>query len=315
MNNMEFLPNPGLPDPLYRLLTHSDYTRGESKYSATDLLRSPQQLQLAKRYNDQIIKDPRENIYSVLGSAVHATLESIGAKNPLDGQTIERRLYTTVEDIDISGQIDLHCTLDDGGILTDYKNCKVDILKYDTKIEWEQQLNIYAHLLRQHGIEVSEARVIAIFRNWSLSGFNGLYKVVMSSDAKTITAKKNKNYPEWGCEAIPITLWPDKRVAQFISDRVAIHEAAEEMADDELPPCTNDERWSRTKWLVRERGVVKHQSSHDTKEEAEEKLRELAGDYVITPKLGIPYRCSFYCESRPWCQQIVREGLEFKFEV
>lgn len=310
---MGYLPNPNLPAPLYQLLTTSSYSRGESRYSITDLLRTPQQLQLSRRYPPPD-KDCRENIYSVLGSAVHAMLESIGAKNPIEGQTVERRLFSTIQDVEISGQIDLHCTID-GGILTDYKNTKIEILKYDTKLEWEQQLNCYVYLLRLHGVEVSQARVVVIFRNWSITGFGGLYKTTMSSDGKSVIGKKNKDYPEWGCEEISIPLWSEEQTKAFIEERVRIHDLAEEMADDELPPCTDDERWRHNKYIIRQRGLIKPHSTHKTQEEAQHEIQNLHGDYVIASVQGVPYKCTFFCDGKNQCSQINREGLQFKFDV
>lgn len=302
------------PAPLAHLLRYKDYHAGNCKYSVTELLKPPQIVQLSKRHEPPPI-DPRENIYSVLGSAVHARLEQLGLENPDDFQLIEKRLFMDVGDVTISGQIDLHTSLDNG-ILTDWKHCKTSVLKYGGKEEWRAQLNTYVLLLRQHGYEVNSARVMAIFRDWSQSGYGGKYKV--SINGNKITCTKNKDYPEWGCEVIPIELWPDEKIAQFILQRVELHEAAEKLADEELPECAPNERWEHPKYGVRKKGNVRATKSFEDKKEAIEYLNKLTSEkneeYILTETPGVAYRCLFYCPYRDNCKQWERRGLTVEFE-
>lgn len=305
-----------LPAPLWNLLKFDEYTRGESKFSVTDLIKPPQIVQLTRRYDDQMEVDPRDNIYRVLGSSVHATLEQVGLQNPEDSQMIEERLHATIEGVSISGQIDLHTTFEDG-ILTDWKHTKVSVVKFDTKDEWVKQLNCYAHLMRKHGYVVTSARVCSIFRDWSQSGMGGLWKV-STNDGVHITCRKTPDYPDWGVAIIPIPLWPDQEVEEYLTERIRVQEEAAQLSDEELPECTPDDRWRRDNFRVRKTGFVKAKGNKariKTEAEAKEYLVKMGSEYEMSLQPGIPYRCVFYCFAAPFCQQLKREGFQVQWVV
>jgi len=304
------------PRPLAKILKFSAYSRGESAFSITDLIKPVQVTQLTRRHDSEITKDPRENIYSVLGSAVHDLLERVGNLNPDESEMIEERLFTTIEGVKISGQIDLHTTYDSKNhILTDWKHTKTSAIKFE-KLEWHQQLNCYAHLLRQHGYEVSSARICAIFRDWSFAGINGKYKV-STEDGTKIVCKRTKDYPDWGCAIIEIPLWPDEEVEKYLKERVALHKAAENLSDEELFECTPEERWRRDTWRVRKTGAVRakgNRSNFKTEAEARAYLEEMGPEFELSSRPGVAYRCLAYCAARPFCFQLKREGFEVIYE-
>lgn len=312
---MNYVPNSeiDLPLPLYQMLCHDSYTRGDSIFSVTDLIKPVQITQLTRRHEAEMPpQDPRANIYRVLGSAVHDLLERVGLQNPDDSQLIEERLYATVGDVPISGQIDLHSTYEHG-VLTDWKQVRVSAMKFE-KTEWHQQLNCYAHLMRQHGYEVTSARICAIFRDWSQSGM-GLWRA-STVDGRKIVCKKQRDYPEWGCQILEIPLWSDDEVARYLEERVALHKQAAELPDDQLPECTPTERWRRDVWRVRKIGAVKsrgNKSSFKTEAEAREYLAEMGPEFELSARPGVATRCVFYCTAAPFCQQIAQEGLEIEW--
>lgn len=313
---MNYSPLPDdFPRPLASLLKFSDYTRGESEYSVTDLLKPVQAVQLLRRHQGEIVRDPRENIYQVLGSAVHDLLEKIGVSNPDEFELIEERLFTTIDDVTISGQIDLHTTYEDG-MLTDWKHTKTSVLVYETKEDWIIQLNCYAHLLRKRGLSVSRARICAIFRDWSQSGINGMWKV-STTDGNKITCKRTKKYPEWGCEIIEIPLWEDSKVEEYLIERTRSNKAAESLPDDKLPECTPDERWRRDSWRVRKIGAIKAKGNKVLKTEAEAIAHQekMGPEFEVSVRAGIPYRCLFYCDAgrNGFCHQLKREGFEVEW--
>lgn len=304
---------PEFPKPLGQLLCYSSYSRGESEFSVTDLIKPPQIVQLIRRHEAELPpQDPRQNIYRVLGSAVHDLLERVGLQNPDDSQLIEERLHATVNNVPISGQIDLHTTYEHG-VLTDWKQVRVSAMKFE-KTEWHQQLNCYAHLMRQHGYEVSSARICAIFRDWSQSGM-GLWQAT-TTDGRKIVCKKRRDYPEWGCQILPIPLWPDEEVARYLEERVMLHKAASELPDDQLPECTPSERWRRDAWRVRRRGVVKargNKSTFKAEAEAREYLAEMGPEFELSSRPGVATRCVFFCPIAPHCAQLKRENFEVEW--
>lgn len=92
------------------------------------------------------------------------------------------------------------------------------------KEEWEQQLNLYAHLLRLTGAHVETIQIVAIYRDWS----------------------KNKafdsNYPSAQVQFFIVPLWSNEVAENFLLERVRLHMKAEA---GEVLPCTPEERWER----------------------------------------------------------------------
>ena len=64
-----------LPDPIFKALTHSDYSKGHSNRSVTELIDSPRVRILRRQHKDEITEDASEMLWSVLGTSVHKMFE------------------------------------------------------------------------------------------------------------------------------------------------------------------------------------------------------------------------------------------------
>ena len=64
-----------LPTPIYKALTHSDYSKGHSNRSVTELIDSPRVRILRRQHKDEITEDASEMLWSVLGTSVHKMFE------------------------------------------------------------------------------------------------------------------------------------------------------------------------------------------------------------------------------------------------
>jgi hypothetical protein len=60
---------------------NAKYSRGDAKYSATDLIRPPQITILQRRYSDKISEDVMDNIYRLRGRALHEALQTADMEN------------------------------------------------------------------------------------------------------------------------------------------------------------------------------------------------------------------------------------------
>ena len=107
----------GVPAPLLTLATKEYYSKGDSQYSVTELLSSPQIRRLQERYKEQMTEDVSDMLWSMVGSALHVVME----RSETPGFISEERLYATVDGQKISGQIDLQEITPFGIILIDYK--------------------------------------------------------------------------------------------------------------------------------------------------------------------------------------------------
>ena len=93
-----------LPEIYVRAVKADNYSRGDSKYSITDLLKPPRILQLERRHDDDITVDVKDLHFIASGKGFHAVMESAGQDNAL----VEERLFETLDGVKISGQIDLY---------------------------------------------------------------------------------------------------------------------------------------------------------------------------------------------------------------
>jgi hypothetical protein len=121
------------------------------------------------------------------------------------------------------------------------------------KIEWEQQLNIYAWLVEGvKGKIVDSVGIVAIIRDWSRR-----------------EAAKNPDYPQAPVKDIPIKLWSYEDRQDFISSRISRHSECEFAmeTDEDLPLCTPDEMWEKpTTWALKKKGGVRAIRVYETQE-------------------------------------------------
>ncbi len=271
-----------LPESVVAVLSKDGYKAGDDNFSATSLLKSPQQLQLYRRHADKLTEDVSDRVWSLLGQAAHSVLEQHGE----DTSLVEERLYTTVLDRKLSGQVD-HYHL---GTVTDYKVTSVWTLIRGSKVDdWTRQLNIYAKIFNDNGFDVKKLQIVTILRDWS-----------------EMEKLRNKDYPEAPIMVIPITLWSNAEQDTYINSRVALHKAAESCLDEDLPPCTAEERWqSPDVYAVMKEGRKSAVKLYQNKEEADAHAEEDKKLSVIL-RAGSSRMCERYCPARDFCHQYKR---------
>jgi len=274
----------GLPEPLVRAITK--HTHRGAKYSATQLLKSPRQLALERRYDDQIVVDANERIWSLLGSALHNVVE----QGEGDHQFAEVYMEEEIAGVTVSGTADLYDSEDK--TITDYKSTSVYTIIYNSREEeWEQQLNIYAWLLRRAGFQVNGGRIVAILRDWQQT-----------------KAQFDKDYPQSQVVVVPIRMWMPDEAEWFVGSRVRMHEDAEKAADSELPYCTDSERWmTSTKWAVMKNGRKSAVRVFDDPFSADKVKNEGGPNHYIEVRKGSPRRCESYCPVAQFCNQYQEE--------
>lgn len=275
-----------LPKTFMNAVERDDYTMGDARISVTGLLKPPRIGLLFQKHAAKIEKDVTDQIWSILGRAVHKILELGGDEHHLT----EERLYAEVRGWRISGQADLQSKVGNRFKIVDYKNTSAYAVM-GGKIEWEQQLNCYRYLVQINKLyEIDELEVCAIVRDWSRH-----------------KAKQQAGYPEAPVVMVPIRLWSMDEAREFIERRVALHQAAIASCDmgDEPPPCTDEERWMRpTTYAVIKEGNKRPTKMFDDATAAAEFAKTKGDGYRIETRPGEPVRCSGdYCNVSAYCSQ------------
>lgn len=273
-----------LPVPLYRALVEDDYDDGGADITATGLLQPPHLAALEHRHAALLSEDAADMARLLIGKAVHAYIAR-AATGEFDDK---RRLFMKVNGWLTSGQTDHVFVNNDGShemvdwspaahTITDYKTVSVWEYMRGLRVEREQQLNIYAELLRQNGYPISSLSACLIFVDWSPR-----------------RARYEKDYPPSSIVDVEIPLWEQDEAQRFIYERIAAHQYAR--ANPDAVECSDEERWaSPAKWAVVKNGNSRATKLFDTEAEAEQLAAQL-GNARIESREREYARCQDYCK-------------------
>ena len=286
----------GMPQTLVNLAKRDKYTKGKAHLSATEMLNSPRIVQLRKKYDDQVEVDVTDLIPSMWGTAMHYMVE----QGKADNHIIEQRLHAEIDGWHISGAIDLQTVTPNGIEISDWKNVGVWAVMNE-KVEWEQQLNIYAWLVEEVAKKpVTKLSIVAIVNNWNKRD-----------------AKSKEGYPPARGIVLDIKLWPFEERLKFIRGRIHAHSEGQFSTDagEELPLCTPADMWEKpTTYAIKKDGGVRAKSVHADLEEAEEALLKSGSGYSLEIRHGERTRCDEYCSVNKWCDQYqnyLKEKINF----
>ena len=275
-----------LPDPVVRAITAFDKGDQPKGLRVTTLIDSPRIRQLRRMHYPKLTEDVSQLVYRVWGSAVHEIL----SRETSNAYVAEERLSHTVDGTLISGAIALQFIgpEDDAVQMFDYKTTAAFGVTQGIKPAWEQQLNVYAYLIRHvKGLSVKSASVVAFIRDWR------------QSDADV-----REGYPPAPIHEMPVHLWAEDEQDRYVEARVRAHVNAEVQADfDDLPHCTDEERWAQpTKYAVHKGKNKRALKLFDVEADAKAFAGE-AEERNIQVRPGRYVRCESWCAVAPFCDQ------------
>lgn len=269
----------GVPDIIWKAASSDKYSRGLSDISVTQLIDAPQIARLREKHHAEIEQDVADRMWSLLGTAVHSLLE-----HAEENCITEERLFTKVAGLVVSGAIDVQEVLPDGSIgILDFKVTSVTSVMYGKK-SWEDQLNCYAHLVRESkGLVVSRLQICAILRDWKRSD-----------------TLRDSRYPASPITVVDIPVWNSAKAAQYFMDRAELHAQA---FAGEIAPCGVEDRWERpTKYAVMKGSNKRATRTFEQEEDAKQFADSIGGRVDIRP--GEPVRCAQnYCQVAQFCPQ------------
>ena len=278
---MKITNNFNLPTTIINTLARPTYTKGKANFSVTELLTSPQIVQLKRKHWNELEEDASDMVWSLFGTAIHGVLEH----GKGDNHIVEERIHLEIDGTHVSGAIDLQEVEEDGIVLSDYKTTSAWVVQ-NMKQDWHDQLNIYAYLVEAaKKVPVKKLQIVAIVRDWA------------RRDAE------KEGYPQAPIVVINIPLWPFEQREQFLKDRISKHISAafDVEIGDELLPCTPEDMWEKeTTYAIKKEGGVRAKSVHKTREEAEEALTK---GYFLEVREGERTRCASFCQVADHCNQ------------
>jgi hypothetical protein len=283
----------GLPSAIVKAIINDPYSKGDSDYSVTELLKPPRLRRLTELHEHELEEDVEDSLYRLYGQIAHGILER-GNSSDL----AEKRFFADFNGKKISGQIDT-LSLDSKKVLTDFKFTTVWKFKKDQPAdqEWTAQLNMQLELLRRNGLDASALQIVGLIRDYR-------------------TREKLQfpdSYPDNAICIMPIEIWPRDKTTAFINMRIAEHEAAKV----DLPNCSDNDRWAEPNiWAVMKGKKAIPGGKQFSQEAAEKMCSENAGTRVEFRK-GTSKRCENYCAVSKFCVQYQSslESKEIKDEV
>lgn len=273
----------GLPTPFVDAVSR-EYQYKPKQYSVTSLLKGICQVMLERRHADEIEQDVSEMVWMIFGTSVHSILEN-GQESAQ--QLKENKIVVDVGEYKLSGIFDLYDA--ETGTVTDYKTGTTWKVIFDDWDDYRKQLLMYAYMLRCIGFDCNRGEI-----------------VMMLKDHSKTKAKTDSSYPQK-----PVYIkkfeFSEKdfvEIEAYIKDRFTAIRLAEGLPDDELQPCTPEERWHKgDKWAVKKQGRKTALKVCDSEREAAAYIEERGLDdkHYIEFREGTDSRCVDYCTAAPFC--------------
>lgn len=142
-------------------------------------------------------------------------------------------------------------------------------------------------MLKKIGFEVNSGEIVGLLKDHSKS-----------------KAKFDKSYPQLPVEVVKFK-FEDKdfeEIEKFLIEKFKEITFYEQMSDDDIPPCTEEERWnSGTKYAVMKTGRKTAVRVFDTMEEAIAYKSNLDASHYIDTRKGEDKKCSEYCKCCEYC--------------
>lgn len=248
--------------------------------SATTLKSGVREILLTKRHWEEMSDDVSNRIWTLFGSAVHALLER-EAPDTFVEEKFEKQIGTYT----VTGRLD--CYDMKNKIIFDYKTATTWKYKFKDFSDWKFQGLVYAWLLKQQGLEVNECRFVALFKDFSKT------KALTETDYPTSPVYVYK---------FDVTEQDLEEIEEKIIAKVTELQMFENLDDDELPLCSDEERWAKpTTYAVMKEGRKSAIRVFETKELAEIFLKNCDAKHYIEERKGADGKCSGYCGCCEFC--------------
>lgn len=249
-------------------------------YSATTLNKGVKEIILQERHWDELTVDAADSVWAIIGTAVHEILEKYE-----DGNFHEEPFDIAVSKSRVTGVVDNYDM--ERGIINDWKTTSVyKIMKGDLS-EWYKQGMTYAWLLKQNGLDVRRCRFIALLKDHSMT-----------------KAETDSSYPQSPVFTYEFEITPEEleQTGARIMAKVKDIEAAELMPDDDIAPCTAEERWADPeKYAVMKNGRKSAVRVFDTLIDAENCAGELGNSHYVETRPAVSRKCGKYCLCKDFC--------------
>lgn len=247
--------------------------------SATTLLQGDKQIVLFDRHFDELEQDAADLVWATFGTAFHSVMEKQN-----DDAFKEEAFEVQVDKWKVTGRVDRYDL--ENEVLEDWKTASVWKVIYSDFKDWKAQGLTYAWLMKQNGLNVQKCRFVALLKDHS----------------KT-EAKRKPDYPQKPVfiYEFDVTDADLEATEERIRAKIKSITEAYKLGDDDIAPCTDEERWATaTKYAVMKDGRKTALKVCDSKSDAE-LCKEAMGGTRIDVRPGESKKCADYCPCAEYC--------------
>lgn len=268
-----------LPEPLVNF-AKSDYVYKPNNYSVTELLKGTAEIVLLRRHSSEIKKDIASLAWSVFGTAVHLLLE----KQPVSaGITKEQHISMEFGNITVNGRYDL--LNENIETVDDYKTASVTKIIKQEFDDYYKQGGMYCLMLTKKGIPCHTARFVMFLKDFSKS-----------------KQRLDYRYPKMPIY-VKIFHYTDDdldKIEKHIIDKLAEIKEMEKLPDEQLCPCSEEERWSEpTTYALKQKGRKTAIKIFKDRETAQKAIKN--SNMYIEERKGVSHKCADYCDVCEFC--------------
>lgn len=276
----------GLPQAFVEAVSVDRHNKA-GHYSATTLNKGIKEIVLTDRHWDELETDAAENVWAIWGTAMHSVMEK-QKDNNFREELFEVEVETSRGTRVVSGRVDSYDM--ENEILYDWKSASTWKVIYKDFDDWKKQGLTYAWLMNQNGLNVKKCKFVAMLKDWSAT-----------------EAKRKPDYPQMPVYVYEFDVTPEDLVETSlrIISKVEQIVLAEQLKDDEIEPCTSEERWATDEqWAVKKVGTKKAIPGGvcNTLEEAQKLVEEKGGKgFEIEHREPTSRKCEDYCICKEKC--------------
>jgi len=322
----------GAPGSIVDAIHNDPYTKDGADFSVTELIKPPQIRRLWQEHEDEISIDVRDEMFKLLGTAVHNLLDSAPKCGQCDGtgewwlglDAYPSDIPTTIWEkfkvwSRLGGDSCAPCDSCDGtGVIDDGKTREkrfhanhdgtsisgaVDLIGDDGAVIDYKVTSTYSV---KRGLKEDWEKQLNLYA-WLLRQ-NGVAVTSLNIVAICRDWARSKvgtyQYPDSMVVTLKVPVWSESRQDRYLAERIRVHSMESTL------PCTTEERWARGAYKVT--GGRGRPKPFDSRHEAEKHL--MVAD---NPKLKIVeaearyIRCEDWCDVAPFCPQWTHANVAF----
>ena len=318
----------GAPDEIVKAIQNDSYTKGGADFSVTELIKPPQIRRLWSEHEEDISVDVNDEMFKLLGTAVHRILDSAPKCKECDGtgewwsglDSYPSDIPTTIWEKfkvwnRLGGDSCVPCDSCDGtGVIDDGKirekrfyadhndttiSGAIDLIDPTHGVVTDYKVTS-AYSVKK-GLKEDWERQLNLYA-WLLrqNGITATKLQIVAICRDWMKSRVGKyDYPDSMVVVLSVPMWRDGRQDDYVDQRVRIH------TQESTIPCTPEERWARGAYQVNpthSRGGKPR--SFDTLQDANDYIRkQKTGSYIIKDGSAKYVRCESWCEVAPFCPQ------------